>query len=217
MQITIQDKEITFDVQYGKRKKMVLDVTPEGHITLKVPPKTTHDEIEGFMQSQAKQLLQIQQQIENTVYLSNEKSYHEEELFLYLGKAYSLAQLLQEIPNSDTEIQQALQKFYISQTKKIIKKRIIHFEKVIGVKAKSVTIVDSPKTWGTCDSKKQLTFNYKLSMAPIEVIDYVIIHELCHIFHMNHDRSFWRKVGTYDVNFKKHQDYLARVGGVMTI
>lgn len=217
MQITIQDKEITFDVQYGKRKKMVLDVTPEGHISLKVPPKTTHDEIEGFMQSQAKQLLQIQQQIENTVYLSNEKSYHEEELFLYLGQAYSLAQLLQEIPNSHTEIQQALQKFYISQTKKIIKKRITHFEKVIGVKAKSVTIVDSPKTWGTCDSKKQLTFNYKLSMAPIEVIDYVIIHELCHIFHMNHDRSFWRKVGTYDVNFKKHQDYLARVGGVMTI
>lgn len=217
MQMTIQDKQITFDVQYGKRKKMVLDTTPEGHITLKVPPKTTPQEINDFMQSKSKQLLQIKQEIENRVYLSNEKSYHEDELFLYLGKAYYLSQLLEEIPDSPSEIQKALQRFYMTQTQKIIKKRVSHFEKVIGVKAKSVTIIDSPKTWGTCDSKKQLTFNYKLSMAPIEVIDYVIIHELCHIFHMNHDRSFWRKVGTYDINFKKHQDYLARVGGVMTI
>ena len=61
MQMTIQDKQITFDVQYGKRKKMVLDTTPEGHITLKVPPKTTPQEINDFMQSKSKQLLQIKQ------------------------------------------------------------------------------------------------------------------------------------------------------------
>ena len=217
MQITIKNKSIIFDIQYGKRKKMVLDITPEGHITLKVPQKTSEQAIHEFMNSNANLLLKVQEKIENRKYISNEKSYDEEEIFLYLGKGYHLNQLIPEIPESEKEIQKQLQQFYTTQTKKIIKKRVQHFEKIIGVKDKNVTVVDSPKTWGTCDSNKQLTFNYKLSMAPIEVIDYVVIHELCHIFHMNHDRSFWRKVGMYDVNFKQHQDYLSRFGIVMTI
>lgn len=217
MQITIKNKSIIFDIQYGKRKKMVLDITPEGHITLKVPQKTSEQAIHEFMNSNANLLLKVQEKIENRKYISNEKSYDEEEIFLYLGKGYHLNQLIPEIPESEKEIQKQLQQFYTTQTKKIIKKRVQHFEKIIGVKTKNVTVVDSPKTWGTCDSNKQLTFNYKLSMAPIEVIDYVVIHELCHIFHMNHDRSFWRKVGMYDVNFKQHQDYLSRFGIVMTI
>lgn len=217
MQITLQNKSITFDIQYGKRKKMVLDITPEGHITLKVPQKTSEQAIHEFMNSNATLLLKVQEKIENRKYISNEKSYDEEEIFLYLGKGYALNQLMPEIPESQQEIQAQLQKFYTTQTKKIVKKRVQHFEKIIGVKAKSITVVNSPTTWGTCDSNKNLTFNYKLSMAPTEVIDYVVIHELCHIFHMNHDRSFWRKVGMYDVNFKQHQDYLSRFGIVMTI
>ncbi|MGL4343625.1 MAG: YgjP-like metallopeptidase domain-containing protein, partial [Cellulosilyticaceae bacterium] len=44
-----------------------------------------------------------------------------------------------------------------------------------------------------------------------------VVHELCHLLHLNHDRSFWRKVGTFDPHFKDHEAYLARFGGVMTI
>ena len=217
MQITIKNKSIIFDIQYGKRKKMVLDITPEGHITLKVPQKTSEQAIHEFMNSNANLLLKVQEKIENRKYISNEKSYDKEEIFLYLGKGYHLNQLIPEIPESEKEIQKQLQQFYTTQTKKIIKKRVQHFEKIIGVKAKSITVVDSPRTWGTCNSNKDLTFNYKLSMAPTNVIDYVVIHELCHIHHMNHDRSFWRKVGMYDPNYKQHQAYLEKFGGVMTI
>ena len=54
-------------------------------------------------------------------------------------------------------------------------------------------------------------------MALPQVIDYVVIHELCHILHMNHDRSFWRKVGMFDPNYKQHQAYLEKFGVVMTV
>ena len=90
-------------------------------------------------------------------------------------------------------------------------------KKSLASKLNQLPVVDSPRTWGTCNSNKDLTFNYKLSMAPTNVIDYVVIHELCHIHHMNHDRSFWRKVGMYDPNYKQHQAYLEKFGGVMTI
>ena len=54
-------------------------------------------------------------------------------------------------------------------------------------------------------------------MAPIEVIDYVIIHELCHLLHMNHDRSFWRRVGSIMPDYKEKEEYLERYGHSMSL
>lgn len=217
MDIMLQDQLISFQVYYGKRKKIALEMTPEGLIIVKAPSKTTQIEILDFVTANSKLILDYKKQLENRVYISRHKNYDTTENFLYLGKAHSLDSLLPIIPETEESIQVLLQKFYTTETKKIIKNRIKHFEKIINVKAKNITIVDSSRTWGTCNNFKELTFNYKLSMAPLPVIDYVIIHELCHILHLNHDRSFWRKVGAFDPNYKEHQDYLARFGGVMTI
>ena len=171
----------------------------------------------SFMKAHSKALLDFQKRLENRKFISSQKSYNETENFLYLGKACTLNELLEIIPETEEEVQLALKKFYTTKTKEIVKKRVKHFEKIIGVKSKSITVVNSPKSWGTCNNLKDLTFNYRLSMAPLHVIDYVVIHELCHILHLNHDRSFWRKVGAYDSNYEAHQAYLARFGGVMTI
>ncbi len=70
-------------------------------------------------------------------------------------------------------------------------------------------ISDSKSTWGTCDSMRQLTFNWKLAMAPLEVIDYVVVHEMCHLVHLNHDRSFWRLVGKILPNYEQRENWLA--------
>lgn len=217
MQLEINDKTIVFNVEYSKRKKITLDINPEGYVNVKAPSKTPESEVIEFIKSQSRSILAFLEKLENRKYISREKSYHEEETFLYLGNACTLSDILNEIPESEEKTQELIKKFYVSKTQEIVKKRIKHFEKIIDVKARSVSIVDSRLTWGTCNSLKELTFNYKLSMAPLEVIDYIVIHELCHILHLNHDRSFWRKVGSFDGNYKEKQDYLARFGGFMTI
>jgi len=217
MQITIEDKIIYYNVQYSNRKKIELDLNPDGHITVKVPAKTSQEDISNFLIANSNSLLRLYKKLENRAYISSNKSYNENENFLYLGKPSKLNDILESIPETDEEIQVELKKFYMTKTKEIIKKRINYYEKIIGVKAKSFTIVESSGTWGTCSSLKVMTFNYRLSMAPINAIDYVVIHELCHIFHMNHDRSFWRKVGSYDKNYKENEEFLLKFGGVMTI
>lgn len=218
MQVTLNNQEITFQVLYAKRKKYHMTITPEGHITVKAPSDATEDAIYTFVKSQSSKIFQVYDRLANRKVVSSEKTYtQDEEYFLYLGKAYTLYDLIEIHPDSAEIGQLLLKKFYTKKTKEIVKKRVKHFEKIIGVQAKSITVVDSPRTWGTCNGAKNLTFNYKLSMAPESVIDYVVIHELCHILHLNHDRSFWRKVGMYDPHYKVHQDYLSRFGGVMTV
>ncbi|WP_167959284.1 M48 family metallopeptidase [Anaerosporobacter faecicola] len=217
MQYKLDSYEITYQVQYGKRQKITMELSPEGLVTLKAPLKTPVLELEQFLQANKKVILRLYKNLENRVVISREKTYQEEEIFLYLGKACKLQDLLPSLPDTEEAIQNALYSFYTKQTKEITKERVAYYEKQIGVKSKSVTIVNSPKTWGTCNSNKELTFNYRLSMAAPAAIDYVVIHELCHLLHLNHDRSFWRKVGCYDPNYEKHQAYLAQFGAFMTI
>lgn len=217
MQLTINDKTIFFNVQYTKTKKINLDISPEGLITVKAPKNTDESTILDFIKANSKSLLSLQSRLENRKFVSNQKNYTETENFLYQGKVCTLSDILEIIPDTTEDIQTLLKKFYTKQTKSIVTQRVQHFEKIIGVKSKGIAIVDSPKTWGTCNSQKQLTFNYKLSMAPMSAIDSVVIHELCHILHLNHDRSFWRKVGAFDPNYKENLEYLDRFGVVMTI
>lgn len=217
MELQIENTTITFQVLYTKRTSFALDISPEGHITVKAPKNSTEQEIYQFMKKNKKPLLKLQHHLDNPVIVAKEKSYHEEENFLLWGKVCKLRDLLPTQPNTEEEIQKELKKFYTKQTKQIIKQRVAYYEKIIGVKASSITIVDSNKSWGTCNSKKELTFNYRLSMAPLSAIDSVVIHELCHILHLNHDRSFWRKVGSYDPNYENNHSYLDRLGFVMTI
>ena len=217
MQIILKDTVFSFYVQYTKSKKFRLEVTPEGHITVKAPAKATEEQILEFMRLNTKPLLTFQERLEKREYVLSKKTYTETETFLYMGKPCKLDELLDTIPQSPEEAQLLLKKIYTKKTKQLVKKRVAYFEKIIGVKAKGLTVVDSPLSWGTCNSHGELTFNYRLSMAPAQVIDYVVIHELCHLLHLNHDRSFWRKVGAYDPHFKEHEAYLAKFGIVMTI
>lgn len=217
MQLTIDNQIITFHVQSTKKTSFSLELSPEGLITIKAPKNSTEEDIIKFVRKNGKKLLEGQARIENRQYITSQKQYTENENFMFLGKILPLSDILETIPESEEETQALLKKFYTNETKKIIKQRVAHYEKIIGVTAKDITIVDSVKTWGTCNSKRQLTFNYRLSMAHMSAIDSVVIHELCHILHLNHDRSFWRKVGMYDPEYKKNQAYLDQFGFVMTI
>jgi len=92
--------------------------------------------------------------------------------------------------------------FYKQQAKKHIEKRLRYFKPMVKKKVKAFTIESSEKRWGSCNSKGELTFNWKLMLFSEDAIDYVVVHELCHLEHLNHDRSFWRLVGKILPHYK---------------
>lgn len=145
-----------------------------------------------------------------------EKIYKEEK-FLYLGKAVALGELI-DLDDLDQELlKKKLKKFYISSCKKIVNQRVKIYAKELRVKPKAIKVDESKRNWGTCTSDKEITFNYRLAMLPMEYIDYVVVHELCHILHMNHERSFWRKVGSILPDYKKTQESMGKYGALMIL
>lgn len=89
--------------------------------------------------------------------------------------------------------------------KAYVHERVAYFLPHFKIKPKKIAIVKSYNKWGSCNSARELTFNFTLITQPAEFVDYVIVHELCHLVHLNHDRSFWRLVGSIIPDYRKFQ------------
>ena len=217
MNITIQNQTIACNVQYSKRKKVSIQLDPNGLLTVKAPNGTPEDAIIRLVEQHSEWVLDNLRRISSSQPVPEARAYEDYGTFMYLGREHKLEELIETTDADEDMLRNRLKKFYFSSCKKVINQRIAAYQQQLKVKPKSIDIVESTTKWGSCSFDKKLTFNYRLAMAPVEVIDYVIVHELCHLLHMNHDRSFWRKVGGIMPDYKEKEEYLARYGRYMTL
>ncbi|WP_068546151.1 M48 family metallopeptidase [Thalassotalea crassostreae] len=218
-----------------KRKTISLQVKA-GKVRVLAPMHVTIEYIDQLISKKASWLLsKVNEQLN---YLENklEKQYQSGDAFYYLGKPYQLLVRTTNIAddglysvsidaeniivdiagdhNSDY-IQQALKIWYQQQAEKILKTRLTLMEAKTGLTSTKLKVRHYKTRWGSCNSKKQINLNSLLVMAKEDVIDYVIVHELCHTIHMNHSSLFWQLVEQncpdyklYKAWLKSHQDFL---------
>lgn len=98
---------------------------------------------------------------------------------------------------------------------KVIPERVEYFAKVIGVTYGKITVRNQKTRWGSCSSKGNLNFNCLLMLAPPEVLDYVVVHELCHRKQMNHSKAFWLEVEKVLPDYKEARKWLKEEGSQM--
>jgi predicted metal-dependent hydrolase len=112
---------------------------------------------------------------------------------------------------------QEMQHWYKEQTGRIIAERLPALAARLGLKYNKVSIKSQSSRWGSCSKKGNLNFNLLLAAAPLEVIDYVMIHELTHLAVLDHSPRFWQLVELADTNYKKHKEWLASYAPVVEI
>lgn len=216
MKVEIDNKIIECNVQYGNGKKLSIHIDSFGFITVKAPKDTSKEMIVRAIEIKGKWILEKIHEMGVARETPKAREYHAQGKFLYLGKERFLHELIETSELDEETLKRNLKKFYINSCKKIVGERIKIYQKQLKVNPKTIEIIESKAKWGSCSSDRKLTFNLRLAMAPIEFIDYVVIHELCHLLHMNHDRSFWRRVGSIMPDYKEKEAYLARNGHLMT-
>lgn len=103
---------------------------------------------------------------------------------------------------------QAIQRFYKEAGSVVLKERVDKYSKEMNLYAKKISFRSQKTRWGSCSSNGHISLNWRLLGAPIEVIDYVIVHELAHLKHMNHSKVFWSLVQKHSPNFKQKKKWL---------
>ncbi len=93
--------------------------------------------------------------------------------------------------------------------------RVAHFAQKIGVTYGRITIRNQQTRWGSCSSKGNLNFNCLLMLTPPEIIDYIVVHELCHRLEMNHSKRFWDKVALIIPDYRKCERWLKENGSLI--
>ena len=142
----------------------------------------------------------------------------------FLGKAYELKlechkkgeiiigiegeKLLLRYPEGIGKVKDILRQWLMEQAKVLILKRVDFYANKMKLSYGKVTIKDQKTRWGSCSSKKNLNFNYRLIMAPLEVLDYVVVHELAHLKQMNHSELFWREVEQIIPDYNTRRNWL---------
>lgn len=118
-------------------------------------------------------------------------------------------QMIIQTPSlEETVIREAVERWFIKQAHMIFPVRVMYFQQMTGGVVNEIHIKAQKTRWGSCSSRKNLNFNWNLVMAPPDVLDYVVVHELCHLTHMNHGREFWNLVEQVMPQYRQMKGWL---------
>ncbi|MFZ7119587.1 MAG: M48 family metallopeptidase [Eubacteriaceae bacterium] len=229
------DKEVFFDVCYRKRKTMEIKVGPPNNITVISPKGLTQESIMKMVEKKKNWIIKKLDLVENIETRTGNKEITEDEIFLYLGNAYNLKlvedcdvkkikissaseNLYVRYANFDkAKLKGAIELWYREMGQKIISERVSLYQKYFNILPKKIQIKEQKRRWGSCTSDNKLLFNWRIIMAPLEVIDYIVVHEICHMIEKNHSKNYWNLVRLIMPNYKEYKKWLKENGYYLDI
>lgn len=155
------------------------------------------------------------------------KRFEEGERFLYLGKAYSLhisedmfGKFLFEdrfilSARHQEKAKRLFEKWYKEEAFSVFSSRCRIYAELLGVRYKSLSLSTAKHRWGSCSARGSLRFNWRLIMAPLEIIDYVVVHELAHLKELNHSKKYWAIVASAYPAHKSARHWLHQNGATL--
>jgi predicted metal-dependent hydrolase len=232
MNLSIQygTETLTFQVQFRKRNTLSIEIVPPENITVIAPIGSTEDEILATVKSKAKWMVQKLFEIREIEYKKRKKEYVNGEAFLYLGRNYSLQIILDSTVKTpfaklyrgklfvtaptkeEASIKTAIEAWYRKKAIERITERVKYYQSYLEKKPRSIKVKEQQKRWGSCNSKGDLMFNWRSVMAPANVLDYVVVHEMCHLIYFNHSTEFWKIISEVLPDYKKRKELLKNYG-----
>lgn len=179
------DYEIT--LIRSRRKSLAIEITPELQVVVRAPARMPVREINAFVQEKDDWIRAHLQRMEEKKRLREQ---HRVPAF------------------SEEELQELA-----TQAMTLIPQKVRYYAQIIGVTYGRITIRNQRTRWGSCSGKGNLNFNCLLLLMPEEVLDYVVVHELCHRKEMNHSARFWEEVEKILPDYRQRRKWLKDNGG----
>jgi len=204
----------------SKRKTLTLEISSSAELIVRAPLRMLNEEIFNFVELKETWILRKKEAMINRIAQRRVKKFVDDEEYLFLGKAYPLVITEEkEIKLSDylhfprrylDSPKEHLIKWYKQEALTVLTRRSEYFAEVPGLKYRSVKVTGAKKRLGSCGPNGNINYSWRLIVTPQSVIDYVVVHELCHLEIKNHSQRFWNKVKTILPDYKEQRRWLRK-------
>lgn len=219
-----------YGIIWSNRKTLTIAIEVGGKVVVKAPSFLTKKEIEYYLVKKRDWILNHLPQMVALEEKKNIRKYEAGEKFLFRGVEYLLeirrdvsytTPVVKLLPGklhisgkqlTSDEIQNALKEWYVKQAVQIVQRRVGFYAPLLNVVPNKISLRDTKSRWGSCSSRGNIMINWRVIMAPPEILDYVVVHELCHLKEMNHSRKFWKLVETIIPDWKGCREWLRSNG-----
>ncbi|ACV61000.1 protein of unknown function DUF45 [Desulfofarcimen acetoxidans DSM 771] len=230
--VMLAGRKLEFILRVSSRAKYLrLQVSAKNGLLVTIPKGYKLKYLEEFIREKRdwifEKLDKFAQELENSKICEQNKCRH----ILFAGKEYELTtrvemrekpdvllengRMIVLIPEEDSQffkVGNYLREWLFLQARLLINSRVKLLSNKLNLTYKNVFIKDQKTRWGSCSQQKNLNFNWRLVMAPLEVLDYVVIHELMHLLELNHSKKFWYLVKSVCPDCRAHREWLRNNG-----
>ena len=226
------DKGLSIEVVRTKRRKTASIKVIDGIVQAIVPEQLSDGRVEALIQKRTpwiRKKLREQSQIVTP----KPKEYASGESFTYLGRNYRLkvsrgtdrevklksGYLKVGLPKKpkDGDIRNALVEWYGEHALERLTEKTNRYAGIMGVSPNSISVRDYKSRWGSCSSKGEVSYNWRIIISPNHIVDYVVVHELCHFKHPNHSPAYWKSVKHEISDYEVCRQWLKEHGSSLVI
>lgn len=225
-------KDIEYTLVRSHRRTASIYIERDGRVSVLVPEKLANRQIEDLLESKRKWIYKNLAEWQDLNAHKVHRDYVNGEGFLYLGRSYRLKLVSDldgplmlkdgyfclrvnngSIPDADA----AFKEFYRAKGTARIPPRVAYFQAKMDVEPRSIKVIDLKHRWASCTPSGNLNFHWKCMMAPLTIIDYIVVHELAHLIYPNHTAAFWNQVDKVMPDFQERKDWLRDNGAEMDL
>ena len=229
-------KDIEYQLLPGSQRRTTdIVIERNGQVVVRPPTGLTPEQVDALVDSRRMWIYRNLAEWKDLNAAAVAREWFNGETFLYLGKTYRLSL----VPDQDRPLKlqdgrfclsrewieqggtqaarSAFEQFYTDKGQQRFAGRVAYFAPKVGVAVRAIRVKDMGYRWASCGSSGALNFHWKCMMAPPRIIDYIVVHELCHFHHRNHTDAFWNEVDKILPDWRQRQQWLRQWGAGLDI
>lgn len=230
-----RSKGFDYEVHRSHRRTADIVIERDGRVLVRAPEAVPDERIEDIVASKEYWIYKNLAEWRDLNATRVLREYKNGEGFLYLGRAHRLllvagqeeALLLKNgrfclrrdlvDQGSIAAAKAAFRDFYVARGSERIAERVAYYAPKIGVLPGGITVKELGHRWASCSPSGNLAFHWKCMMAPQTIIDYIVVHELCHFHHLDHTDAFWNEVDKVMPKYRERKEWLRLNGAGLDV
>lgn len=228
-------QDIEFTLVRSERKTADIVIERSGDVIVRAPSEVADEQVREVVASRAMWIYRSLAEWEELNSSRKHRPLVQGQGFPYLGRSYRLKFVADSgaplklkngrwelserflAEQGDASVRKAFRDYYTIQGQRIYTERVHHFSKLVGVLAGDIFIKELGYHWASCGTAGALNFHWKTLMAPQTVIDYIVVHELCHLRYRDHSDAFWNEVDKVLPCYRERKQWLRTNGAALDI